>query len=309
MVSRHQSPISVSQSGENPRRNVFCKSGTRPAIAVIVAGTLAVPASAQAPSPTPAPASTNSCPGYTVCPIVNFQDVIANDPDARRVNNGITRTETQTLNEILAGQYSSDPNAPNSAKSILGKVMIYDRNLSVNGLVACATCHTPQEGFTGGVSLLNNTTVSFPGAIGDRASGRKPMAYSYAPFAPVQFYRASTGDFVGGNFWDERATGLVTGNPAGDQALGPPLNPVEMANPDAACVDLSPVAVGIPLPVRAGLGRTEFCDHLACRHGATLRSAGGFDDQRHFDGSPLVQRGPRSGHHDFRQHGPRDGQL
>ena len=57
-----------------------------------------------------------------------------------------------------------------------------------------------------------------------------------APFAPIQFYRASTGDFVGGNFWDERATGFVTGNPAADQALGPPLNPVEMANPDAACV-------------------------------------------------------------------------
>jgi cytochrome c peroxidase len=236
MAVRHQSSISASQPGQNTRRNVFANSGTCPAIAVIVAGTLAVPASAQAPSPTPAPATTDSCPGYTVCPIVNFQDAIASDPDVRRVNNGITRTETQTLNEILAGQYSTDPTAPNSAKSILGKVMIYDRNLSVNGLVACATCHTPQEGFTGGVSLFNSTTVSFPGAIGDRASGRKPMAYSYAPFAPVQFYRASTNDFVGGNFWDERATGLVTGNPAADQALGPPLNPVEMANPDAACV-------------------------------------------------------------------------
>ena len=236
MAGRHQSSISAPEPGQNPRRNVSGNSGTRPAIAVIVAGTLAVPAWAQAPSPTPAPASTNSCPGYTVCPIVNFQDVITNDHDARRVNNGITRTETQTLNEILAGQYSSDPNAPNSAKSILGKVMIYDRNLSVNGLIACATCHTPEEGFTGGVSLLNNTTASFPGAIGDRASGRKPMSHGYAPFAPVLLYRASTGDFVGGNFWDERATGLVTGNPAADQALGPPLNPVEMANPDAACV-------------------------------------------------------------------------
>ena len=62
------------------------------------------------------------------------------------------------------------------------------------------------------------------------------MTYGYAPFAPVLSYRASTGDFVGGNFWDMRATGLVTGNPSGDQALGPVLNPSEMANPDAACV-------------------------------------------------------------------------
>jgi cytochrome c peroxidase len=198
------------------------------------------PASAQtssspAPSPTPA-AGSDSCPGYTVCPIIDFQDAIANDPGVRQTNAGITRIETQTLNEILTGKYSTDPTAPNNAKSILGEVMIYDRNLSVNGLVACATCHRAQEGFTGGSSLFNNTTVSQVGAIGDRASGRKPMSYGYAPFAPVQFYRASTGDFVGGNFWDERATGLVTGNPAADQALGPPLNPVEMANPDAACV-------------------------------------------------------------------------
>jgi cytochrome c peroxidase len=236
MAGPHKSSLSASQPERNPRRHAFGYSGTRSAIGVIVLSTLAVPAAAQAPSPTPAPASTDSCPGYTVCPIVDFQDAINNDPDARRVNNGITRIETQTLNEILAGQYSSDPSAPNSAKSTLGKVMIYDRNLSVNALVACATCHTAQEGFEGGVSLFNNTTVSFPGAVGDRASGRSPMRYGYAPFAPVQFYRASTGDFVGGNFWDERATGLVTGNPAADQALGPPLNPVEMANPDAACV-------------------------------------------------------------------------
>jgi cytochrome c peroxidase len=227
MVSRHQSSIGVSRPRQNPRnRNVFGKSGP-PAIAVILAGMLAAPASAQ---------TTDSCPGYTVCPILNIQDAINNDPDARKVAAEITRIETETLNQILAGQYSTDPNAPNSAKSILGEVMIYDRNLSVNGLVACATCHTAQEGFTGGSSLFNDTNVSYPGAIGDRSSGRKPMSYGYAPFAPVQFFRSSTNDFVGGNFWDERATGMVTGNPAADQALGPPLNPLEMANPDAACV-------------------------------------------------------------------------
>ncbi|MEN8251275.1 MAG: cytochrome c peroxidase, partial [Bacteroidota bacterium] len=36
--------------------------------------------------------------------------------------------------------------------------------------------------------------------------------------------------FIGGNFWDGRATGEVLGNPAADQALGPFLNPVEMNN-------------------------------------------------------------------------------
>jgi cytochrome c peroxidase len=37
-------------------------------------------------------------------------------------------------------------------------------------------------------------------------------------------------------FWDGRATGAVLGSPAADQALGPFLNPVEQALPDAACL-------------------------------------------------------------------------
>ena len=35
--------------------------------------------------------------------------------------------------------------------------------------------------------------------------------------------------FVGGNFWDGRATGEKLGNPAADQAQGPFLNPLEQA--------------------------------------------------------------------------------
>jgi hypothetical protein len=94
---------------------------------------LVAPVSAQtptspAPSPTPA-AGSDSCPGYTVCPIIDFQDAIANDPGVRQTNAGITRIETQTLNEILTGKYSTDPTAPNNAKSILGEVMIYDRSI------------------------------------------------------------------------------------------------------------------------------------------------------------------------------------
>ena len=42
--------------------------------------------------------------------------------------------------------------------------------------------------------------------------------------------------FIGGNFWDGRATGEKLGNPAADQAQGPFLNPVEQALTDPACV-------------------------------------------------------------------------
>ena len=42
--------------------------------------------------------------------------------------------------------------------------------------------------------------------------------------------------FIGGNFWDGRATGEVLGSPAAEQALGPFLNPLEQALPSAAGV-------------------------------------------------------------------------
>jgi cytochrome c peroxidase len=42
------------------------------------------------------------------------------------------------------------------------------------------------------------------------------------------------GNFVGGNFWDGRATGEILGSPAAEQAKGPFLNPKEQAIPTAA---------------------------------------------------------------------------
>jgi cytochrome c peroxidase len=53
--------------------------------------------------------------------------------------------------------------------------------------------------------------------------------------APVLHYNPGQGDLVGGNFWDMRATGRRLGNPAAEQAQGPPTNPVEMGLPDIAC--------------------------------------------------------------------------
>ena len=42
--------------------------------------------------------------------------------------------------------------------------------------------------------------------------------------------------FVGGNFWDGRATGERLGDPIAEQAQGPFVNPVEQALPDTGCV-------------------------------------------------------------------------
>jgi cytochrome c peroxidase len=127
---------------------------------------------------------------------------------------------------------------------LLGKALIYDQTLSVNNNLACATCHEPYSGFTGGSSFFNATTSADPGSVpilnaggkgpDVRISSRKPQTYAYAPFSPVLHYNATQQDFYGGNFWDMRAGGIRLENPAAEQAQGPPTNPVEMANLDIA---------------------------------------------------------------------------
>ena len=120
--------------------------------------------------------------------------------------------------------------------TLLGKLIYFDKNLSVNRNEACVFCHMPETGFTGGVSALNATTGSYPGSVRTRFSNRKPMSHTYATYAPSLHYNQLQEDFVGGNFWDMRATGLRLNNPSAEQAQGPPLNPVEMGLPDSACV-------------------------------------------------------------------------
>lgn len=171
------------------------------------------------------------CPGYSQCPEVDYFSLLQNSADARRVLRTDISTEAQALDRFRHGGL-----APLQAKRLLGELEIYDQTLSVNRNEACASCHTQANGFTGGIGIINRENVAFLGSTSERSSKRKPMSYAYAPFAPVLHYRASTGDFVGGNFWDMRATGLITGNPAGDQALDPPLTTTEMDNSDPACV-------------------------------------------------------------------------
>src|SRR6266704_4432347 len=120
--------------------------------------------------------------------------------------------------------------------TLLGKIIFYDQNLSVMRNESCAFCHMPQAGFTGPVSALNRTTVAYPGSVRNRFSGRKPQSHTYAGFSPVLHYNPQRGDFIGGQFWDMRATGLRLDSALAEQAQGPPLNPVEMGLIDPACM-------------------------------------------------------------------------
>ena len=117
----------------------------------------------------------------------------------------------------------------------LGESIFFDANLSINQNQSCAACHGPEAGWTGPDSAINEGGAVYEGSILGRFGDRKPPSAAYATLSPI-FHQDKKGLFVGGNFWDGRATGEVLGNPAADQALGPFLNPVEQALPDSACV-------------------------------------------------------------------------
>jgi cytochrome c peroxidase len=119
---------------------------------------------------------------------------------------------------------------------LLGKLLFYDRDLSVRRNEACAFCHMPETGFSGPVSALNQTTVSYPGSVRTRFSGRNPQTHAYASFSPVLHYNAPQGDLVGGAFWDMRATGMRLNSPLAEQAQGPPIDPNEMGLIEPACM-------------------------------------------------------------------------
>ncbi len=88
------------------------------------------------------------------------------------------------------------------AKVTLGEQLFFDGRLSQNGAISCAFCHTP------GLGMADPKQVSI--GVGGKQGGRQsPTVYNTA-FNPVQF-------------WDGRAGSLE------EQALGPIVNPVEMA--------------------------------------------------------------------------------
>ena len=151
--------------------------------------------------------------------------------EVSRVSAEIDRVEDETLRQM--NQTTLDPQGQ---VRTLGKLLLFDKHLSVNENEACSFCHTPETGFTGPIQSLNLTTVAYPGSVRTRFSQRKPQTYMYATYAPVLHYNTLQGDFVGGNFWDMRASGYRLQSPSAEQAQGPPTNPVEMGLPDSACV-------------------------------------------------------------------------
>jgi len=117
----------------------------------------------------------------------------------------------------------------------IGRLIFFDPSLSEPPGQSCATCHGPAAGWTGPDSPINAEGAVYEGAVAGRFGNRKPPTVAYATQSPPLHLDPVEDHFVGGNFWDGRATGWLLGNPAADQAQGPFLNPVEhnLASPEA----------------------------------------------------------------------------
>jgi cytochrome c peroxidase len=164
------------------------------------------------------------------------------EQEVRRVEGEIDRIFAATLAQLR----SIPLDAGHRMKRVqtLGKLELFDKQLSVNSNEACSFCHMPYVDFTGPIPMLNLTTVAYPGSVRNQSADpaasryghRKPQSYTYSPYFPALQYNQTQGDFYGGNFWDLRATGAYLQNPAAEQAQDPPVDPNEMGFPDTACV-------------------------------------------------------------------------
>ena len=155
-------------------------------------------------------------------------------PEIARVNREVNLIEAESL-----AQWHALPKNSGTAMrqvQLLGKIELFDKNLSVNKNQACSFCHMPYVGFSGPIPSVNLTTVAYPGSSHFRFGKRKPNSYTYSPFFPVLQYNTTQANFYGGNFWDGRATGYLLQSADAEQAQDPPRDPQEMGLPDSACI-------------------------------------------------------------------------
>jgi len=128
-------------------------------------------------------------------------------------------------------------NPYSAEKAELGKLLYFDKRLSADGTVSCASCHDPKFAFTDGK------------AVSDGIKGQKG-----GRSAPTVINRA----YSLAQFWDGRAGTLE------EQAIGPMANPIEMGNTHEAIVkNLRGIAGYRPLFEKA-FGTAEFdINHVA----------------------------------------------
>ncbi len=124
----------------------------------------------------------------------------------------------------------------------LGRLLFMDANLSQQRNQSCHSCHAvapaqprrdaaplPTAGFVDPDNVRDGSTVS-RGSLAAAFGKLNAPSVGYARFSPHFHWDTTEGHYVGGQFWNGRAATLA------EQAKGPPLNPLEMAMPNAWAV-------------------------------------------------------------------------
>jgi len=119
----------------------------------------------------------------------------------------------------------------------LGKKLFMDNNFSRNATQSCNTCHDKRMAFVDPANVLDpeNSVVSL-GDDGISTGDRNSPTAAYCGYSPNLHWDEAMQSYVGGMFWDGRATGWILNDPLAEQAQGPPLNPVEMNMPSKEAV-------------------------------------------------------------------------
>ncbi len=141
---------------------------------------------------------------------------------------------------------ATSPIQARSNLETLGGAIYNDLNLSINQNQSCKTCHQQSAGFADPENrVMPHQLPTSDGSIPALFGGRNAPTAAYAGFSPKFHYDKGEELFIGGLFWDGRATGRdditatgglgdgPTGDPLADQAKGPFGNPVEMALTDS----------------------------------------------------------------------------
>ena len=132
-----------------------------------------------------------------------------------------------TLQSVMAGDDFQTPGSKHSnSKMQLGRKLFFDANLSSPPGQSCGSCHASETFFTDSDKAIPTSK----GVFQERRGNRNAPTVMYAAFSPAFHFDRTEGLYVGGQFLDGRAATLS------DQAKGPFLNPLEMANPDKATV-------------------------------------------------------------------------
>jgi cytochrome c peroxidase len=136
------------------------------------------------------------------------------------------RYRAHALAALAAAVVAGSAGAETDARAALGRLLFFDATLSEPAGQSCASCHDPAAAFTD----PDKSRPTSKGVHRERFGNRNTPSAMYMEFSPAFHFDREEGHYVGGQFWDGRAATLE------EQAKGPFLNPVEMANPDKRAV-------------------------------------------------------------------------